>query len=203
MIDHCQRSKSVRNCFFFGGIGWKSDLRGLGGANKPRLDYICKYSSMFELIVRVLNLLNQLQIQAEIKITCRITGWYFAPSSCWQTTFGEVLKPMQIRAITPRECRLFRVTVHVVYQIRYTQSGNGNWHCPDCNILSDAYTHLHIHLLYVYMQLVFHMYNYIHPPSLLDSYTQPILVYTGASCSLCQTCWKKKTFFSIIKRTFL
>lgn len=81
---------------------------------------------MFKLIVAALTLLNQLQIQAEIKITCRITGWYFAPSSCWLTTFGEVLKPIQIRPIEPRECPLFRVTcclsdkVHTIRQRKLT-----------------------------------------------------------------------------------
>lgn len=36
--------------FFFGRNGWKSNLDGLGGANSPRLNYICKYIEMFKLI---------------------------------------------------------------------------------------------------------------------------------------------------------
>lgn len=123
---------------------WKSDLGGLVGANNPRRNYICKYVSTFKLIVKALTLLNGLQIQAEIKITCRITGWYFAPSSCWQTTFGEVLKPMQIRAVEPRECQLFRVTcclsdkVHTIRQRKLTLP---RLQCTLTCLRTPAYTH--------------------------------------------------------------
>lgn len=53
-------------------------------------------------------------------------GWYLALRSCWQNTFGGVLKPVQIGPVEPRECQLFRVTsclsdkVHTIRQRKLT-----------------------------------------------------------------------------------
>lgn len=187
MIDHFQSSKSVLKGFFFGRNGWKSNLDGLDGANSPRLNYICKYIEMFKLIEKAFTFLDRLQIQAEFQITCTTTL-----ADIWRCALAGRTRLVgfwsQFRLDPLSQGNVSYSGLQVVYQIRYTQSGNGNWHCPDCIILSHAYAHLRIHILYVYMQIVFHMYNYAPPPSLLDSYTQPISVYTGASCSQCQTC---------------
>lgn len=126
----------------------------------------------------------------------------FCPLSWCQAYSVESLWKTQSRPIQPRECQLFRVTCCLSDKI-HTQSGSGNWHCPDCMIRSHTYAHLCIHirihaysLSYVQLYIVF----------FLNTYTQSIwiihrcLLLLKASAR-CSTYTLRKLLFSSFRHS--
>lgn len=126
----------------------------------------------------------------------------FCPRSWCQAYSVEFLWKTQSRPMQPRECQLFRVTCCLSDKI-HTQSGSGNWHCPDCMIHSHTYAHLCIHirihaysLSYVQLYIVF----------FLNTYTQSIwiihrcLLLLKASAR-CSTYTLRKLLFSSFRHS--